>query len=148
RSYGTNATSRGGRSAYPGSRSEPERRRANLGVGSPPMSIWRDTFPLELVQKQSQNTLVSHLGIEFIEAGDDYVKARMPVAARTHQPAGTLHGGASVVLAETLASWSATFVVDREKNYCVGLEINANHVRAVSSGWIVGTTRPIHLGRS
>jgi len=112
------------------------------------MAIWRDSFPLEFVNQHSQNTLVSHLGIEFIEAGDDYVVAKMPVDARTHQPAHVLHGGASVALAETLASWAATFVVDREQNYCVGLEINANHVRAVGSGWVVGTARPVHLGRS
>src|SRR5687768_12880206 len=112
------------------------------------MVIWRDPFPLELVEKHSQNTLVAHLGIEFLEAGDDYLKARMPVDTRTHQPAGMLHGGASVVLAETLASWAATYVVDRETSYCVGLEINANHVRAVKSGWVLGTARPVHLGRS
>ena len=112
------------------------------------MAIWRESFPLELVKEHSKNTLVSHLGIEFLEAGDDFLTARMPVDARTHQPAHVLHGGASLVLAETLASWAATFVVDREANYCVGLEINANHVRAVSSGWVTGTARPVHLGRS
>jgi 1,4-dihydroxy-2-naphthoyl-CoA hydrolase len=112
------------------------------------MPIWRDSVSLELLQERSQNTLVSHLGIEFIEAGDDFLKARMPVDARTHQPAHMLHGGASVALAETLASWGATFVVDREKNHCVGLEINANHVRAIGSGWVIGTARPVHLGRS
>ena len=112
------------------------------------MAIWRDSFPLELVQAHSQGTLISQLGIEFIEAGDDYLKARMPVDARTHQPAHVLHGGASVALAETLASWAATFVVDREKNYCVGLEINANHVRPAASGWVIGTAKPVHLGRS
>jgi len=112
------------------------------------MPIWRDAVPLDLLQERSQNTLGSHLGIEFIEVGDDYLKARMPVDARTHQPARMLHGGASVALAETLASWAATFVVDREKNHCVGLEINANHVRAIGSGWVIGTARPLHLGRS
>lgn len=112
------------------------------------MSIWFDEFPLQAVRDHSQNTLVSHLGIEFLEAGDDYVTARMPVDDRTRQPAGLLHGGASVVLAETLASWAATFSVDRAKHHCVGLEINANHVRAVKSGWIIGTARPAHLGRT
>ena len=112
------------------------------------MTIWHEPFSLELVGQHSQNTLISQLGIEFVEAGDDYLRAKMPVDARTHQPAHTLHGGASVALAETLASWAATFVVDREKNYCVGLEINANHVRAVASGWVIGTARPVHLGRS
>lgn len=112
------------------------------------MAIWHDSFPLGFVAQHSQNTLVSHLGIEFLEAGDDYVTARMPVDARTQQPARMLHGGASVVLAETLASWASTFTVDREKNHCVGLEINANHVRAVGSGWVIGTARAVHLGRS
>jgi 1,4-dihydroxy-2-naphthoyl-CoA hydrolase len=112
------------------------------------MAIWRDSFPLEFVQQHSQNTLITQLGIEFIEAGDDYLKARMPVDARTHQPAQTLHGGASVALAETLASWAATFVVDRATNYCVGLEINANHVRPIGTGYVIGTARPVHLGRS
>jgi 1,4-dihydroxy-2-naphthoyl-CoA hydrolase len=112
------------------------------------MAIWHDTFSLDFVKQHSQNTLVSQLGIEFLEAGDDYLTARMPVDARTCQPARVLHGGASVALAETLASWAATFVVDREKNYCVGLEINANHVRAATGGWVIGTARPVHLGRS
>lgn len=112
------------------------------------MAIWHDSFSLELVEQHSRDTLVSHLGIEFVEAGDDYVTARMPVDARTQQPARMLHGGASVVLAETLASWAATFVVDRAKHHCVGLEINANHVRAIGSGWVVGTARPVHLGKS
>jgi 1,4-dihydroxy-2-naphthoyl-CoA hydrolase len=112
------------------------------------MAIWHDSFPLELVKQQSRDTLISLLGIELVEAGDDYLKARMPVDARTHRPARMLHGGASVVLAETLASWGATFVVDRQQSHCVGLEINANHVRAVASGFIVGVARPVHLGRS
>ena len=112
------------------------------------MAIWHDSFALELVNQHSEGTLVSQLGIEFIEAGDDYVSARMPVDARTQQPARMLHGGASVALAETLASWASTFVVDREKHHCVGLEINANHVRAIGSGWVIGTARPLHLGRS
>ena len=112
------------------------------------MAIWFDNFPIDLVREHSQNTLISQLGIEFLEAGEDYLSARMPVDDRTRQPAGMLHGGASVVLAETLASWGATFTVDRQKSHCVGLEINANHVRAVASGWVIGTGRPLHLGRS
>ena len=113
------------------------------------MSIWFGPgFSLETANTRSQGTLVSQLGIEFIAAGDDFVSARMPVDEHTRQPAGVLHGGASVTLAETLASWAATFVVDREKHHCVGLEINANHVRAISSGWVTGTARPLHLGRS
>ncbi|MGC4089324.1 MAG: hotdog fold thioesterase [Polyangiaceae bacterium] len=80
------------------------------------MAIWFDgRFPTELVKEHSQNTLIGHLGIEFVTAGDDFVTARMPVDERTRQPAGMLHGGASVVLAETLASWAATFTVDRSR---------------------------------
>lgn len=113
------------------------------------MSIWFGPgFSLETANARSQGTMVSQLGIEFIAAGDDFVSARMPVDERTRQPAGVLHGGASVALAETLASWAATFVVDREKHHCVGLEINANHVRAIGTGWVTGTARPLHLGRS
>ena len=112
------------------------------------MAIWFGEFSLQSAREHSQNTLVSQLGIEFVEAGDDYLTARMPVDARTRQPAGMLHGGASVALAETLASWGATFCVDPNKNHCVGLEINANHVRAVPSGWVTGTARPLHLGKS
>lgn len=112
------------------------------------MAIWFDEVSLSLVREHSQNTLIAQLGIEFLEAGDDFLSARMPVDARTHQPAGMLHGGASVALAETLASWGATFTVDRQKNHCVGLEINANHVRGLSSGWVTGTARPLHMGRT
>lgn len=113
------------------------------------MAIWfGGEFSLEMANAHSKGTLVTQLGIELVAAGDDYVSAKMPVDERTKQPAGVLHGGASVALAETLASWAATFVVDREKHHCVGLEINANHVRAVAAGWVTGTARPIHLGRS
>jgi len=113
------------------------------------MAIWFGAgFSLETINARSRGTLVSQLGFEFIAAGDDYMSARMPVDERTRQPAGVLHGGASVALAETLASWAATFVVDPQKHHCVGLEINANHVRAVGAGWVTGTARPLHLGRS
>ena len=112
------------------------------------MAIWFDGFPLEQAQGLGRDTLIAHLGIELLEAGDDFLQARMPVDARTHQPAGVLHGGASVALAETLASWAATYCVDRSRNHCVGLEINANHVRPVREGYVYGVARPIHLGRS
>jgi len=88
-----------------------------------------------------------HLGIELLELGPDFLKGRMPVDDRTRQPHGILHGGASVVLAETLGSIAANLVVDRSKSRCVGQEINANHVRAIADGWVVGTARPLHLGR-
>ena len=93
-------------------------------------------------------TMIEHLGIEFLEVGDDYVKARMPVDHRTIQPFGLLHGGASVALAETLGSVAANLCVDRENKMCVGLEINANHIRPVTNGFVYGIARPIHIGAS
>lgn len=93
----------------------------------------------------SPNTLVEHLGIEYTSIGEDHITARMPVDARTHQPFGLLHGGASVVLAETLGSIAANLVAPEGK-FCVGLDINANHVKSVRSGWVYGTTRPVHVG--
>ena len=92
--------------------------------------------------------MIEHLGIEFLEVGDDYIKARMPVDHRTIQPFGLLHGGASVALAETLGSVAANLCVDREKKMCVGLEINANHIRPVTNGFVYGIARPIHIGAS
>ena len=92
-------------------------------------------------------TAASHLGIEFLEVGDDFIRARVPVDARTIQPFGLLHGGVSVVLAETLGSCGAAFAVP-EGQRVVGLDINANHLKGVTSGWVIGTTRPVHIGRS
>ena len=112
------------------------------------MSIWHTPFPLEEANRRGLTCANGHLGIELLEAGDDYLKARMPVDQRTRQPAGVLHGGVSVVLAETLASWAAAFVVDPARHHCVGQEINANHVRAARSGWVTGVARPLHLGRN
>ncbi|HRI80486.1 MAG TPA: hotdog fold thioesterase, partial [Cyclobacteriaceae bacterium] len=93
------------------------------------------------------NTMIEHLGIEVTALGDDYIQATMPVDHRTHQPYGLLHGGASVVLAETLGSLAAHCTVDDQTKYCVGLEINANHVKSVKSGIVTGITRPIHIGQ-
>lgn len=95
-----------------------------------------------------KNTLVDHLGIEVIEVGSDFIKARMPVDHRTVQPMGLLHGGASVALAETLGSIGAYLCVDPAKYHVVGLEINANHVRAVREGWVTGTASPLHRGKA
>lgn len=105
--------------------------------------------PVSLAQLnvQSSNTLVSQLGIEFTEIGASHLVARMPVDARTHQPLGMLHGGASVALAETLGSVAATLCVNPETQYCVGLEINANHIKSVRSGFVFGKTTPIHIGK-
>ena len=112
------------------------------------MTIWHSSFDLEVVNQRGRTCANGHLGIEVIEAGDDYLKGRMPVDQRTRQPAGVLHGGVSVVLAETLASWAAAYVVDPAAFHCVGQEVNANHIRAVESGWVYGVAKPIHLGRT
>ncbi|MGH8402838.1 MAG: hotdog fold thioesterase, partial [Gammaproteobacteria bacterium] len=112
------------------------------------MSIWRQTLTVDDLNQYQQRTLVTHLGIRYTEIGDDYIRAVMPVDERTKQPAGILHGGASVALAETLGSTGANLVVDRETQLCVGLDINANHVRAMRDGSVTGTARPIHIGKS
>ncbi|MGH8283659.1 MAG: hotdog fold thioesterase [Gammaproteobacteria bacterium] len=112
------------------------------------MNIWRQTLTVDDLNQYQQRTLVTHLGIRYTEIGDDYIRAVMPVDERTKQPAGILHGGASVALAETLGSTGANLVVDRETKLCVGLDINANHVRAMREGFVTGTARPIHIGKS
>ena len=112
------------------------------------MPIWFGEFDRNFITERAQNTMIAHLGIELVEVGDDFIKGRMPVDHRTHQPAGLLHGGASVALAETLGSLGAIYCVDRDKYYCVGQEINANHVRGVTSGWVYAVARPVHIGRS
>lgn len=102
----------------------------------------------DILNEACHNSLVKHLGIVFTDVGPDFMKAKMPVDYRTHQPLGILHGGASLALAETLGSMAATFSVDNKTYNCVGLEINANHVRSVHSGWVYGTTKPLHMGKS
>lgn len=103
---------------------------------------------LEQLNQMGRNTASEALGIEFTEIGADYLIARMPVDARTHQPAGLLHGGASVLLAETLGSVAGTLCVDIKTQAVVGLEINANHLRGVRSGWVYGRVAALHVGRS
>lgn len=110
-------------------------------------SIWNDAPSMPGANELSRRTLIGHLGIEFVEVGEDYLTARMPVDDRTRQPIGFLHGGASVALAETLASWAATFTIDPAQAHCVGMEINANHLRPATAGWVSGIARPISLGR-
>ncbi len=112
------------------------------------MAIWHIQTTVDDLNARSVGTIVEHIGIEYLEIGDDYIKARMPVDHRTIQPAGILHGGASVVLAETLGSVAAFLCEDPDKKYCVGLEINANHVRSVHSGYVVGMVKPLHIGSS
>ena len=114
------------------------------------MSIWFEDRTPELaqIQRHSKDTMVDYLGIRFIAIDDESVSATMPVDHRTHQPYGILHGGASLVLAETLGSMAAAMCVHPERQYVVGQEINANHIRAVRDGEVTGTATPIHLGRS
>ena len=111
------------------------------------MQIWKtDGISLEALQQNSKNTLVEYLGIEFTEIGDDFISAKMPVDHRTHQPMGLLHGGAHVVLAETIGSTAANLCLDVTKEYALGLDINSNHLKGISSGFVFGTAKPIHIG--
>jgi 1,4-dihydroxy-2-naphthoyl-CoA hydrolase len=111
------------------------------------MGIFKSGVSVDYLNAFSKGTLAEHLGIIFTAVGDDFLEATMPVESRTHQPMGLLHGGASVALAETLGSVAATLCVDAAKQFCVGLEINANHVRGVRSGLVTGITKPIHVGK-
>jgi 1,4-dihydroxy-2-naphthoyl-CoA hydrolase len=112
------------------------------------MPIWFTHATREDLKRTATQTMVEHLGIEFLEIGEDFLSARMPVDRRTIQPAGILHGGASAVLAETLGSVAANLCLDPQRKMAVGLEINANHVRPVLSGYVYGAARPIHIGNS
>ena len=111
------------------------------------MSIWFKPYTLDDIQSYSRGTMAEHLDMRFTEIGPDFLRGTLPVDHRTTQPFGLLHGGASVALAETLGSVAAQHCVDLERFRCVGLEINANHVRAARSGRVTGTARPVHLGR-
>jgi 1,4-dihydroxy-2-naphthoyl-CoA hydrolase len=110
------------------------------------VSIWRSPHTLDELNGTAAGTMTGHLGIVFTEIGGDFIRATMPVDSRTRQPYGLLHGGASVVLAETLGSTGAVMCVDRAGFLCVGQEINANHVRSARRGQVTGTARPVHLG--
>jgi 1,4-dihydroxy-2-naphthoyl-CoA hydrolase len=113
------------------------------------MAIWREQEPdLAQIMARDGGTMIEHLGIEIVGHGDDWLRARMPVDHRTVQPQGRLHGGASVVLAETVGSIAANMVLDPSAHLAVGLDINANHIRPVKSGFVYGTARPEALGRS
>ena len=112
-----------------------------------PMSIWKKTISTQVLADIHHKTAVELLGIEFLEVGDDFIKARVPVDERTRQPYGILHGGVSVVLAETLGSCGAAFSVE-EGYRAVGLDINANHIKATTHGWVTGVARPVHRGRT
>ena len=113
------------------------------------MSIWfHKKINIEDLNGIGANTMPEFLGLKWVEIGDDFLKLSMPVNDTTRQPYGFLHGGASCVLAETVGSIGSALVIDREKYYCVGLEINANHLRSVSEGTVTAIARPLHLGKT
>lgn len=111
------------------------------------MRVWKKPISVAELTAIHVNTAVAHLGIEFLEVGDDFIRARVPVDTRTKQPYGLLHGGVSVVLAETLGSCGAAFA-SPEGHRAVGLDINANHIKGATTGWVTGITRPVHMGRT
>ena len=111
------------------------------------MSIWKIHTTPEAANQLTKNTLFEHLDITITEIGDDYLCGKMPVDHRTHQPAGILHGGASVALAESLASIAGSHCIDPNHYYCVVLKFNCNHIRQVKQGFVTGTARPVHIGR-
>src|SRR5687767_4463522 len=111
------------------------------------MSIWFDkNLSVEKLKPLGLVTMAEYLDIEWVEVGDDFLKARLPVNQKTIQPYGLLHGGASCVLAETIGSVGSAMVIDHSKYYCVGLDINANHIRGVRNGYVTGVAVPLHLG--
>ena len=113
------------------------------------MVIWfHKDLTLEHLTQLGKGTMGEYLGIEWTELGDNFLKARMPVDHRTRQPYGLLHGGASCALAETIGSVASAMVVDHAKFYCVGLEINANHIRSAREGFVTGIAYPLHIGAS
>lgn len=110
--------------------------------------IWKQKPSLDVLQKMGENTMCSHLGMEFTEIGDDFLVAKMPVDQRTKQPAGLLHGGASAALAETLGSIASALCLPDNKRMPVGIEINANHLKSATSGFVTGKVLPIRVGQS
>lgn len=110
------------------------------------MSIWKMPISRQLLAQRSANTFAEYIGIEFTEFGDDYLTATLPVDHRTKQPLGFLNGGVSAALAETVASTAANYCVDQSVCYCVGLDINANHLRPATSGIVTAIAKPLHLG--
>jgi len=112
------------------------------------MKIWHNDINVEDLKAFSSQGMAKHLGIELVEIGADYLKAKMPVDDRTRMPRGLLHGGASCVLAETVGSVASAFCVDPKKYIIAGLEINANHLRGIKEGFVVATARPLHIGRT
>lgn len=111
-------------------------------------SIWKTEISLEALQKRNKNTLSDFLKIEFVDFGDDYLKAKMPITDKVKQPLGIMHGGASCVLAETVGSVAANYAVNIHEFYCVGLDINTNHIRPIREGNIYAVAKPYHIGRT
>ena len=110
--------------------------------------IWKMPISIESIQTRSANTMADFLSIEAIEIGNDFLIAKMPVTDKVRQPLGIMNGGASCVLAETVGSTAANYCVDQETQYCVGLDINTNHIRSIKDGFIYATAKPFHLGKS
>lgn len=111
------------------------------------MAIWKqENITLEALNKIREHTLAEVLDMNFVAIGDDYLKLQMPVDRRTHQPFGLLHGGASAALAETVGSVASWLCINQEKQICVGMEINCNHIRGKREGYVIATARPLHLG--
>jgi len=111
------------------------------------MGIFKAGITVEYLNQWSRNTMAENIGLEFTQIGDDFLVANMPVDKRTQQPLGLLHGGASVAMAETMGSVAASLCVNPDKQFCVGLDINANHLRGVKQGFVTGVTRPVHIGK-
>jgi len=111
------------------------------------MKIWQQDVTIELLNHRGENSLSDFLKIEFTEMGDDYMKVKMPISGRHRQPLGIMHGGVSCVLAETVGSTAANFCVPTS-HYCVGLDINTNHIRSIKEGWLTAVATPFHIGKS
>lgn len=112
------------------------------------MTIWYQPVTVEMANERAKNSMSEYLGIIFTEIGDNFLAARMPVDHRTKQPVGIMHGGASCVLAETVGSTAANYCVDQKGFYCVGLDINTNHIRSMREGFVTAVAKPFHLGRT
>ncbi|MBK21093.1 MAG: esterase [Flavobacteriales bacterium] len=109
--------------------------------------MWKSDYSVDQVNSMSKNTILDVLGIEITEIGDDFLTGKMPVDSRTVQPMRILHGGANVVLAETLGSIASLMIINPEEEISVGVDINANHIRSVKSGWVTGVAKPLSIGR-
>ena len=109
--------------------------------------MWKSDYSIDQVNSMSKNTILDVLGIEITEKGDDFLVGKMPVDSRTVQPMRILHGGANVVLAETLGSIASLMIINPEEEISVGVDVNANHIRSVKSGWVTGIAKPINIGR-